>query len=101
MIYRFVTARTIEETILEKAGAKRKLEKMVIHRGHFKGAQTGERSLSLAELTGILKAGQLRADNGSLYLTNEGLHRVLDRSDDAYTRVDEGNGYRCIEGTRA
>jgi hypothetical protein len=33
MVYRFVTANTIDQRIVERAAAKRKLEKMVIHQG--------------------------------------------------------------------
>ena len=33
MIYRFVTANTIDQKIVERAAAKRKLEKMIIHKG--------------------------------------------------------------------
>jgi hypothetical protein len=38
VVYRFVTAATIDEQIVERAAAKRKLEKMVIQKGmtyHF------------------------------------------------------------------
>ena len=33
VVYRFVTADTIDQRIVERAAAKRKLEKMVIHKG--------------------------------------------------------------------
>lgn len=33
--YRLITANTIDQRILERAEAKRKLEKLVIHRGGF------------------------------------------------------------------
>ena len=33
MVYRFVTANSVEQLILERADAKRKLEKLVIHKG--------------------------------------------------------------------
>ena len=33
VIYRFVTANTIDQKIVERAAAKRKLEKMIIHKG--------------------------------------------------------------------
>lgn len=36
VVYRFVTANTIDQRIVERAAAKRKLEKMVIHKGKFK-----------------------------------------------------------------
>ncbi len=33
MVYRLVTGNTIDQRIVERAAAKRKLEKMVIHKG--------------------------------------------------------------------
>lgn len=33
VVYRFVTANTIDQKIVERASAKRKLEKMIIHKG--------------------------------------------------------------------
>ena len=33
MVYRFVTANTIDQRIVERAASKRRLEKMVIHKG--------------------------------------------------------------------
>ncbi|OMJ24785.1 Lymphocyte-specific helicase [Smittium culicis] len=37
IVYRFVTSASVEEYILERASNKRKLEKLVIHKKHFKG----------------------------------------------------------------
>ena len=46
MIYRLVTANTIDQKIVERAAAKRKLEKMVIHKSKFKyGAENVKSSL--------------------------------------------------------
>ena len=33
MVYRFVTGNTIDQRIVERASSKRRLEKMVIHKG--------------------------------------------------------------------
>ena len=33
MVYRFVTANTIDQKIVERAAGKRRLEKMIIHKG--------------------------------------------------------------------
>ncbi|KAE8590903.1 hypothetical protein XENTR_v10018247 [Xenopus tropicalis] len=41
VVYRLVTANTIDQKIVERAAAKRKLEKLVIHKNKFKGGQTG------------------------------------------------------------
>lgn len=43
VVYRLVTANTIDQKILERASAKRKLEQMVIHKSewlHLRGIQT-------------------------------------------------------------
>ncbi len=36
MVYRLVTAGTVDQKIVERAAAKRRLEKMIIHSGKFK-----------------------------------------------------------------
>merc|ERR1712066_368263 len=41
MIYRLVTAKTIDQKIVERAAAKRRLEKMIIHSKKFK-SQTAQ-----------------------------------------------------------
>merc|ERR1719447_2487779 len=41
MVYRFITANTIDQKIVERAAAKRRLEKMVIKKGRF---QDGDQS---------------------------------------------------------
>lgn len=35
IVYRFVTANTIDQKIVERASTKRKLEKMIIHKGLY------------------------------------------------------------------
>ncbi|XP_063163661.1 lymphoid-specific helicase isoform X2 [Candoia aspera] len=41
VVYRFVTANTIDQKIVERAAAKRKLEKLIIHKNQFKGGKFG------------------------------------------------------------
>lgn len=54
VVYRLVTGNTIDQKIVEKAAAKRRLEKLVIHKNKFKGGQSGmaqsKSSLDLEEL---------------------------------------------------
>nr|CAG8542717.1 8568_t:CDS:10 [Entrophospora candida] len=92
IIYRMVTANTIECKILEKASAKRKLEKLVIHKGKFKLPTSRDNPIaSLAELEEIL-AGE---DNEKVQLAQLGdeiipdtdLVRLLDRSEEAFEKV--------------
>lgn len=35
VVYRFVTANTVDQKIVERASTKRKLEKMIIHKGLY------------------------------------------------------------------
>ena len=40
MVYRLVTANTIDQRIVERAASKRRLEKMVIHKGEVAEVET-------------------------------------------------------------
>jgi ATP-dependent DNA helicase len=64
IIYRLVTENTLESRVLECATAKRKLEKLVIHRGRFRDAldrQTTSQPLGMKELAEILLEDELEA----------------------------------------
>merc|ERR1719389_683662 len=91
MIYRLVTANTIDQRIVERASAKRKLEKMIIHKSKFKaGAENVKSSLqsiSAQELLTLLDSkdyiGSMVANdkyNGQVF-SEEQLSKLLDRSD--------------------
>ncbi len=98
MVYRLVTAKTIDQKIVERAAAKRRLEKMVIHSKKFK-SQDGEglrktmEAISPQELLELLNSEDAtgivdRADDGSAagsggggLLTEDELDLLLDRSD--------------------
>ena len=61
IVYRLVTAKTIDERIVERAAAKRKLEKMVIHNKKFKsqdkdGLSATMEALSAQELLDLLNS---------------------------------------------
>jgi ATP-dependent DNA helicase len=69
MVYRLVTANTIDEKIVERAAAKRKLEKIIIHSKKFKkqdsdGVKKTMEAISPLELLELLSsndhAGTLR-----------------------------------------
>ncbi|KAK7901549.1 hypothetical protein WMY93_018318 [Mugilogobius chulae] len=88
VVYRFVTANTIDQKIFERASAKRKLEQMVIHKNKFKGARTelsqGKSCIDLDELRDLLKARgtekQVKASRGKV-ISDQDLEVLLDRSD--------------------
>merc|ERR1719222_1198830 len=55
MIYRLVSANTIDQKIVERAAAKRKLEKMILHKEKFKsGASSIATSLKTLSPTELL-----------------------------------------------
>jgi len=88
VVYRLVTANTIDQKILERASAKRKLEQMVIHKNKFKGARAelnqGKSCIDLDELMDLLKARgtekEVKASRGKV-ISDKDLEILLDRSD--------------------
>ncbi|XP_039593467.1 lymphoid-specific helicase isoform X1 [Polypterus senegalus] len=88
MVYRLVTANTIDQKIVERAAAKRKLEKMVIHKNKFKGGTTGLNSskscLAPDELMELLKSRDYDREikgTGKNVISDKDLKDLLDRSD--------------------
>ncbi|KAF9929366.1 hypothetical protein FBU30_001632 [Linnemannia zychae] len=102
MIYRLVTANTIENKIIEKANSKRKLEKLVIHKGKFKQPPSlnnaaHDRKAILADL-----AEMLAQDDGEkiqlvtkddVVISDKHLEILLDRSDAAYATNNTMSSY--------
>ncbi|XP_030059315.1 lymphoid-specific helicase [Microcaecilia unicolor] len=88
VVYRLVTTNTIDQKIVERAGAKRKLEKLVIHKNKFKGGQSGmnqSRSfLDPKELMELLQSKDYErevAGSTGKVITDKDLELLLDRSD--------------------
>jgi len=92
MIYRLVTGNTIDQKIVERAAAKRRLEKMIIHRSKFKaGAESVTNSLqsiSAQELLSLLDSkdycGAVSAGTDGHVFSQEQIDQLLDRSDLAW-----------------
>ncbi|XP_034754740.1 lymphoid-specific helicase isoform X2 [Etheostoma cragini] len=88
VVYRLVTANTIDQKILERASAKRKLEQMVIHKNKFKGGKAelnqSKSCIDLEELKELLKARgtekEVKASRGKV-ISDHDLELLLDRSD--------------------
>ncbi|KAM9804089.1 lymphoid-specific helicase [Neosynchiropus ocellatus] len=88
VVYRLVTANTVDQKILERASAKRKLEQMVIHKNKFKGARAelnqAKSCIDLDELMDLLKARdserEVKASKGKV-ISDKDLDVLLDRSD--------------------
>ncbi|KAK2498133.1 hypothetical protein MC885_010527 [Smutsia gigantea] len=88
VVYRLVTANTIDQKIVERAAAKRKLEKLIIHKNHFKGGQSGlnqsKNFLDPKELMELLKSRdyerEVKGSRGKV-ISDKDLELLLDRSD--------------------
>ncbi|KAM7408022.1 hypothetical protein PAMA_001937 [Pampus argenteus] len=88
VVYRLVTANTIDQKILERASAKRKLEQMVIHKNKFKGGRAeltqAKSCIDLDELMDLLNARgtekEVKASRGKV-ISDKDLEILLDRSD--------------------
>ncbi|XP_071782238.2 lymphoid-specific helicase [Centroberyx gerrardi] len=109
VVYRLVTANTIDQKILERASAKRKLEQMVIHKNKFKGGRAelnqAKSCIDLNELMELLKARgtekEVKGSKGKV-ISDKDLETLLDRSDlldkEKMTRKQEKVGvFRVIE----
>ncbi|XP_060781851.1 lymphoid-specific helicase [Neoarius graeffei] len=88
VVYRLITINTIDEKILERASAKRKLEKMVIHEKKFKGGKADLKQsrsrVDMNELMDMLKASDydraVKSTKGKV-ISDKDLEILLDRSD--------------------
>lgn len=99
IIYRFATKGTVEQTLLEKADGKRRLEKLVIQKGKFKSMmrQTNKNKDEVEELQRLLmeeafekfEAGR---GEGKEVLSDAELAVLMDRSEEAYLRAEKGEG---------
>ncbi|KAJ8359630.1 hypothetical protein SKAU_G00161550 [Synaphobranchus kaupii] len=110
MVYRLITANTIDQKILDKASAKRKLEKMVIHKNKFKGGKAellgqSRSCMDLTELMELLKTRDYEKVKGSQgkVISDRDLEFLLDRGhllDQAKkSRRQEKDGvFRVLEG---
>ncbi|XP_071805450.1 lymphocyte-specific helicase-like isoform X2 [Asterias amurensis] len=89
VIYRLVTSNTIDQKIVERAAAKRRLEKMVIHQGKFKGgkmnlAKDSKSLINPKELLELLRScdhsGFVKNCNQDV-ISDKDLKLLLDRSE--------------------
>lgn len=97
MVYRLVTANTIDEKIVERAAAKRKLEKMIIHKNKFKsqdsdGLKSTMQALTPQDLLELLNskdhAGVIDRKDEPV-LTQKELDVLLDRTDLTWKKIGE------------
>jgi len=99
IVYRFATRNTVEQRLLESAEAKRRLEKLVIRKGGVRNdkgkARGNEKEQEVEELQKLLRRSDgekfdIGGTNLGKLMTSEELEILLDRSDDAYIRAEEG-----------
>ncbi|XP_014788217.1 lymphocyte-specific helicase [Octopus bimaculoides] len=89
VVYRLVSRNTIDQRIVERATAKRKLEKMIIHQGKFKSGiknfSTSLSAISPQELKELLQSSEheeiYEGKNSSSVISKADLQKLLDRSD--------------------
>ncbi|KAF9776661.1 hypothetical protein IL306_005128 [Fusarium sp. DS 682] len=106
VVFRLATKDTVEETLLNSADAKRRLEKLVIKKGNFKSM--GQKMdlhedidpESLRAL--LLKDGQVyKVSGGEEVLSDSDLDILCDRSEAAYEKAASGQGdanaFRVVE----
>ncbi|KAI8097070.1 SNF2 family N-terminal domain-containing protein [Halteromyces radiatus] len=112
LVYRFVAANTVEAKILERATAKRRLEKLVISKGKFKtpisstsGSAKKEQENSVRELAEILASEdgeqvQIVAQ-GDKVISDEDLDKILDRSDQVLDsqNISVSGGFKQLDAS--
>ena len=94
VVYRLATAATVEQTLLDKADGKRRLEKLIIQKGKFKDLRAadkgdGENDEQLSEI--LLKEDFQKVNvvqEGQQVLTDKELEQLLDRSEEAFKNKD-------------
>jgi len=104
IVYRLCTANSFESKMLEKTNAKRKLEKLVIHKGRFKKVDSENSGVQFAELAEILKSEdgeKIDFSNPNNIISNEDLERILDRSDQAFQTKVEGKGFTVFDAQQS
>lgn len=92
IVYRLATKGTVEQTLLEKADAKRRLERLVIRKGKFRSLlDPNTTSQELDDLREALGEDEFeRFDVGPSILSDKDLSILTDRSAEAYSRAEKG-----------
>ncbi|KAI9778984.1 MAG: hypothetical protein M1839_007795 [Geoglossum umbratile] len=106
IVYRLATKGTVEQTLLEKADGKRRLEKLVIQKGKFKSLTASNKD-DIEELQRILMEDDFEkydAGEGGEILSDGDLDLLMDRTEEAYERaekgLDGGKDFKVVETRR-
>lgn len=95
IVYRLATKGTVEQTLLEKADSKRRLERLVIQKGKFRSILDPNANVQDSEeLRKVLGEDEFErfeagADVTSI-LSDKDLEILTDRSEEAYVRAEKG-----------
>lgn len=95
IVYRLATKGTVEQTLLEKADSKRRLERLVIQKGKFRSLlDPSATAHDMEELRKALGEDEFErfetgADLESI-LSDQDLDILTDRSEEAYVRAEKG-----------
>lgn len=95
IVYRLATKGTVEQTLLEKADAKRRLERLVIQKGKFRSIlDTNTTSQDYEELRKVLGEDDFERFEAGVHstsiLSDQDLEILTDRSEEAYARAEKG-----------
>lgn len=107
LIFRLVTAHTIETKIMQRASEKRKLEALVIAKGKFRAPAQAATTKTKAETMAEMAANLLRLEGeqirialeGQSVMNDEDLDALLDRRPEVFT--DRGKGWTSKEAKAA
>ena len=108
IVYRLATKGTVEQTLLEKADGKRRLEKLVIQKDKFRSIlDKKSRNEEYKELEEILADDEFEnydPGEGAEILNEADLKLLTDRSEAAYAKAEKGEGsgdkFKTIETKR-
>lgn len=97
IVYRLATRGTVEQTLLETAEGKRRLEKLVIRKQRFREdaniAKSRQEKDEMEELQRLLRQSDGESldleEKGGKLLSNEDLRILTDRSEEAYVKAEK------------
>ena len=96
IVYRLATKGTVEQTLLEKADGKRRLEKLVIQKDKFRSIlDKKSRREEFKELEDLLADDEFEnydPGEGGEVLSEADLKVLTDRSEAAYVKAEKGEG---------
>jgi ATP-dependent DNA helicase len=95
IVYRLATKGTVEQTLLEKADSKRRLERLVIQKGKFKSLLDNNVDNDMEDLRKALGEDEfeqfhIQSDDPESLLSKKDLDILTDRSEEAYLRAEKG-----------